>query len=51
MKQPDKRETVKVPAKPVVEEKKPAMDKPALQPEPAPAPVPHERYEHPERHA
>jgi hypothetical protein len=51
MKTPQKRETVKAPAKPVVEEKKPEMDKPALQPEPAPAPKPHERYEHPERNA
>jgi hypothetical protein len=60
MKQPEKRETVKAPTKPVVEEKKiadkpavvtPAPDKnPAAQPAPEPA-KPHERYEHPERGA
>lgn len=39
MKQPDKRETVKTPAKPVAEEKKiePGMNNPARQPEPGPA--------------
>jgi hypothetical protein len=48
MKQPEKRETVKAPAKPVVEEKKVET---VVTPEPAPAPKPHERYEHPERNA
>jgi len=53
MKQPEKRETVRVPAKPVVEEKKiesPAIVTPAPEKAPEP-PKPHERYEHPERNA
>jgi len=56
MKQPDKRETLKV--KPSIEEKKTA-EKPAVvtpapdkNPQPVPEPAkPHERYEHPERGA